>query len=1102
MKASVRVLQERKIGCNSEKQRMERKLSSHLPGQSKEHLKQQICEQRSVLRDKGLTTFNIVDELWAASPVIETKTTKVIGLEREKEDLTKQAMEHQEQRKHIDGLKNILKMKLFPAQEFASSNVNHVLPLPNAEDEEWTKTLESLYQTSREKTASLSKHFTNIRKKAEEEVSRKGYECKREEETLDRKEVEIDDLERKLISQGGGRPNSVQQEQEALQTAKERVLEAKRKSTQAETKCRQSDVVPSVLREEVEFLEKTVKAVECDVQKLDAEEENAKKQDGRDGKVKTLKEQSQYAMRDCSESFEELSKRLTKSALDLGEKKGPELSKWLQSPRAHFHSDDISSAKKAERESDSLRRIEKQLSQKRKWILGEAESQREKHRNQLREALVQEGIAKIRSENSLQEFRTTAKEAEDQFLLIRTLPSGDWAQFLSLSTPSSTYRFSATQEQVNFIQTILAKTNAKIQQAAEEEWGLKTGLRHVTQEFELFRKNFQCPACGVQGSDKAGIEKMKKFFEQRMSEYENPENLTRAKENLRQLNQTKNHLSDFERILSKVISDSSTYEKDEEYHRIAGSQRLVCETEMKECDENADKIKALDGSCLEEDRLVKECSKSVQRFRDASDQLKELKGYLTAQSSEPEGRPSFVVSTELKQKRVTLQRKSSELLTKRKELDTCTKDEIEFERAGREFDEQNRICGTLERLKILRQEADDCKQNNKKLQDSFLKAQDILKKTSADHDEKLASVSKDENMKRGELEEWRRSLDKLGSFDREANSLDQDRVEKSLEVWKKDLRCQEEKRTLLRRLETLEGNLDVCEVKERIANIDRDIREKQQHYGDEDDVVGADLQETLRNFDDVVGADLQETLRNFENERERKSTLKRIKEKNVEKLHREMEKYQVVLKNLNQCQIKKAVVGYSSEDLKSIYLARDKALTLGHKIKMRSINRAIMKLWHSSYRGTNIDEIRIGAYEKEAGKGGKTPKRYFQYHVEMRQGQSWVKMRGRCSTGQKYFACLIVRLALVDMFCKELSFLVLDQPTANVDHEHAGYIGRAINIFLASRRRRGNFHLLLATTDRELADMLDAREYCDHCYAITEDENGYSMAERRNLQEL
>ena len=1081
MMAIVRVLQERKRGWNNEKERMERNLSSPLPGQSKEHLEQQIREQESFLRDKGLTTLNMVDEFRAVPQQIADITIEVNRLEMERERLRSQATGHQEQRNHIYRLK----LKLSRAQEFASSSVDHVLPPVNAEDEEWTTTLDSLYQTSREESASLSKHFTNIRKKAEEEEKDKWYECKREKDALDRIEAEIEDLETKLgMLQGGVLPNSIQQEHDALQTANERVLEA-------ETKWRQSDKVASGLRQEVKALKETIKVVDCNVQRLEAEEENAKKQDDRNRKVKTLKEQYQNAMNGCSKSLEELSNRLTTSVSALGDRKGPELSKWLQSPRAHFDFDDIFSAEEAERESASLLRIEKKLSQERKFILGEAERQRAKHQKKFGETSLQEKNATRRSENWLKESRTTAKKAEGKILqseFIRTHLSGEWAQFErifpSLSTPSSRYRFSATHEQVTFIQTMLAEMKAKIQQATEEVWRLKTGLRHVTQEFELFRKNFQCPACGVQGSDKAGIEKMTEFFEQRMSEYENPENLVRAEHDLRQLKQAKMHLSEVEWILTKAISDSSTYEKAEEYRRTAESQRRVCEREKKKCEKNIDRIKALDASRLEDYVLVNECLKSVQRFRDVSDQLKR---YFTAQSSEPEGRPSCDVSTELKDQRATLQRTSSELNTKTEELYSCTEDENEFVRAGREFAEQENICDTLERLKILGRKADDCKRNIEKRQNKFLKARDILKKTLVYHDEKLARVSEFENMRRGELEEWRRSLDNLGFFDRDTNSREQDRVEKSLEGRRKDLGCQQEKLNSLKRLETLRGNLDVCVAKKKIADIDREIREKEQHYEDEDDVVGADLQEMLRNL---------------QYERERKSTRKKVREERVEELRRQMEKSQVFLKKLNQCHIKKAVVGYSSKDLKSIYRARDKALTAGHRIKMGSINRAIMKLWHSSYRGTKIDEIRIGAYEKDAGKGGKTPKRYFQYYVEMRQGQSWVKMRGRCSTGQKYFACLIVRLALVEMFCEELSFLVLDQPTANVDREHAGYIGRAINIFLASRRKRGNFHLLLATTDRDLADMLDAQEYCDHCYVTTEDENSYSMAERRNLQEL
>lgn len=48
-------------------------------------------------------------------------------------------------------------------------------------------------------------------------------------------------------------------------------------------------------------------------------------------------------------------------------------------------------------------------------------------------------------------------------------------------------------------------------------------------------------------------------------------------------------------------------------------------------------------------------------------------------------------------------------------------------------------------------------------------------------------------------------------------------------------------------------------------------------------------------------------------------------------------------------------------------------------------------------------------------------------------GGTELEMRGRCSTGQKVLACIIVRLALAETFCLNCGILSLDEPTTNLD---------------------------------------------------------------------
>jgi len=49
----------------------------------------------------------------------------------------------------------------------------------------------------------------------------------------------------------------------------------------------------------------------------------------------------------------------------------------------------------------------------------------------------------------------------------------------------------------------------------------------------------------------------------------------------------------------------------------------------------------------------------------------------------------------------------------------------------------------------------------------------------------------------------------------------------------------------------------------------------------------------------------------------------------------------------------------------------------------------------------------------------------------MKQGDTELDMRGRCSAGQKVLASLLIRLALADTFCSQCAVLALDEPVSH-----------------------------------------------------------------------
>ena len=72
--------------------------------------------------------------------------------------------------------------------------------------------------------------------------------------------------------------------------------------------------------------------------------------------------------------------------------------------------------------------------------------------------------------------------------------------------------------------------------------------------------------------------------------------------------------------------------------------------------------------------------------------------------------------------------------------------------------------------------------------------------------------------------------------------------------------------------------------------------------------------------------------------------------------------------------------------------------------------------------------------------GSKKKKKNYDYRIMMKKStknfgnkQEMVEMKGRCSTGQKVLASIVIRLALAEVFCSSTRILALDEPTTNLD---------------------------------------------------------------------
>ncbi|XP_030533832.1 DNA repair protein RAD50 isoform X1 [Rhodamnia argentea] len=183
----------------------------------------------------------------------------------------------------------------------------------------------------------------------------------------------------------------------------------------------------------------------------------------------------------------------------------------------------------------------------------------------------------------------------------------------------------------------------------------------------------------------------------------------------------------------------------------------------------------------------------------------------------------------------------------------------------------------------------------------------------------------------------------------------------------------------------------------------------------------------------------------------------------------------------------------ANKDLDRYYNALDKALMRFHTMKMEEINKIIRELWQQTYRGQDIDYIRIHSDSEGAGT------RSYSYKVLMQTGDAELEMRGRCSAGQKVLASLIIRLALAETFCLNCGILALDEPTTNLDGPNAESLAAALVRIMEDRKGQENFQLIVITHDERFAQLIGQRQHAEKYYRVSKDDHQHSIIEAQEI---
>lgn len=186
-----------------------------------------------------------------------------------------------------------------------------------------------------------------------------------------------------------------------------------------------------------------------------------------------------------------------------------------------------------------------------------------------------------------------------------------------------------------------------------------------------------------------------------------------------------------------------------------------------------------------------------------------------------------------------------------------------------------------------------------------------------------------------------------------------------------------------------------------------------------------------------------------------------------------------------------------NDDLLKYSKALDSGIMKYHSIKMQEINKVIDELWHSTYKGTDIDTIEIRSDINLLSKN-----KTYNYRVVMRKQNVELDMRGKCSAGQKVLACIIIRLALAEVFGVNCGMIALDEPTTNLDLENSESLAKSLNKIIEIRKHQRNFQLIVITHDENFLNHMNASDYTDHFYRVSRNDRQKSEIEMVDISRI
>ncbi len=365
---------------------------------------------------------------------------------------------------------------------------------------------------------------------------------------------------------------------------------------------------------------------------------------------------------------------------------------------------------------------------------------------------------------------------------------------------------------------------------------------------------------------------------------------------------------------------------------------------------------------------------------------------------------------------------------KRKELITRKTEQIKGseEEMKTKEKELSEIRSRIDRLEKQLKEKEFIEKELKEIGDCCDKV-DPLKEEIAEMDSKITSIKEDEikiNDKLHQLEETKKRAEeymqvKIKILEIKDYLKENEPKIGRLEELVKELGAnKEEENRVLKKIEEIEQSREKArtELREIVEDINR--QEELKKYENEYRSYKSELESIQYNPEELerIESDMNETMGRIREVRSKIEGMKKLEESvkanisTVESRLREIEELEKDIETYNKLHERLAKFGDS--------VVEAQAALRTHLVD--AVNDVLKRVWNSLYPYKDITAVRLEATEND-------------YRLMMERRGEWTNLDGNVSGGERASAALALRIALSIVLVPNLSLIVLDEPTHNLD---------------------------------------------------------------------